>query len=461
MNQKQVYVKEKPVKPGQSNLVPNPITTQPYQPTTMSASTQSAYSGKGNPYNEIAYYKNMYENATTDAARQYASKNSQQYYNMLGADEQQRLRGMNASSMNDYLGQKKQTEQSLQPINTEQYRTQSATIQDIAAKYGFDFSRDYANRQAEAEAQARRNANADAQRRNASNRDVNLKAIDNNLMGMAEGLDRSYFQQYMNQAQNQTNTGMNSGIAADQDLRLSMSRQAEMGDAYRDANLGRMQENQRFSLDDIRLAEELGLINQQALAREDSLYNDRLMQGAGLAMQTDQFNLSQNQALLQAALNQRSQNIGMDQFNRQFDWSKYQWQNEFDWNKVLDEAGLTGMYNGNQTFDRYRWQTEFDWQKQMEQAQLALARQRSYGGGGSGGSGGSSSSRGSTSNLAQQFLNAQAQSNRSNLDRYYENQDRLLTPNLASKPVSLPGTRVTPATDPSLTAWERMQMMLR
>lgn len=229
-------------------------------------------------------------------------------------------------------------EQQAQPVNFDQYRTESATIDDIAKKYGFDYSRDYAKRQAEAEAQAKRNAVADAQRKNSTNKQENLKAIDNNLMNMADSLDRNYFQQYMQQAQNQTNNGLNAGIAADQDLRLAMARQAEMGGAYRDANLGRMQENNRFTNDELRLAESLGLINQEALAREDSLFNDRLQQGFENAQAYTASERDQNLAIMQAALQQRGQDIGQlesfqrllqenQQFKDTMGWNKYQFNN--------------------------------------------------------------------------------------------------------------------------------------
>lgn len=300
------------------------------------------------------------------------------------------------------------------PVDMNQYKVQSATIDDIAKKYGFDFSRDYANRQAEAEAQARRNANADASRKNQSNRDLNLKAIDNNLMSQAEGLDRNYFQQYQQQAQAQVNGGINGGIAADQDLRMSMARQAAMSDSYRDANLGRMQENQRFTNDDIRLAEDLGLINQQGLARAESLHQDRLMQGAGLAMDTDRFNLDQNQGLMNAALSQRGQNIGIEQWIQEMDRMKSrdaradweygdtraynagrdkvadsQWakefglqKDEFGWRKATDTRDFNYGVGRDKVADG-QWNkqfgletSKFDWSKYMDGQNLGLSRQR-------------------------------------------------------------------------------------
>lgn len=291
-----------------------------------------------------------------------------------------------------------------------------ATIDDISKKYGFDFSREYAERQAEAEAQALRDANADAQRKNKSQNELNLAKIDAGLMNMAEALDRNYFQQMMQQQQNQVNTGLNAGIAADQDLRLQMARQADMASSYRDANLGRMQEQQRFTNEDLRLIEALGTINQQAKARAEALYNDRLMMGYDVLNQDRNFALGAantewgwanelvNQYLNQQGrltdnyqwqsafdynamrdiigdtqfdrdlfLRQQSQSLAADQWAKEFERSlnrdavsDRQWQQQFDWNKLMDEAGLTGYYNKQRTLQGQ----QFDWSKLVDEAGL-------------------------------------------------------------------------------------------
>lgn len=244
-------------------------------------------------------------------------------------------------------------------------RWNNATIQDIAAKYGFDYSKDYAKQQAEAEAQALRNANLDAQRRNVSNKETGLASIDANLMNQAEAMDRNYFQQMMAQQQNQVNSGLNAGIASDQDLRLQMARQAEMGASHRDANLGRMKINENFNLDDLRLAEAMGLIDQQALAREDSLYNSRLQEGLANLMQEramanalDQQMWGRSQAEIDRAMGQQNwlQNFGLQQ-------------SQFDWGRLMDEASLTGMYDGNRTLQGQ----QFDWSKVLGQHGMDLA----------------------------------------------------------------------------------------
>lgn len=361
-----------------------------------------------------------------------------------------------------------------------------ATIDDIAKKYGFDFSREYAERQAEAEAQALRDANADAQRKNKSQNELNLAAIEAGLMNMAEALDRNYFQQMMQQQQNQVNTGLNAGIAADQDLRLQMARQADMASSYRDANLGRMQEQQRFTNEELRLIEALGTINQQAKARAEALYNDRLMMGYDILSQDRNFALGAantewgwtndlvNQYLNQQGrltdnyqwqsafdynamrdiigdtqfdrelfLRQQAQSLAADQWAKEFERllnrdavSDSQWQQQFDWNKLMDEAGLTGYYNNQRTLQGQ----QFDWSKIVDEAgltglyngqktwerQLAeaeLALQRMSLASRSSGGGGSRSSTSSGSTKT----SSSAKSTASNLYQQYK-QDKLGTP---------------------------------
>lgn len=195
--------------------------------------------------------------------------------------------------------------------------------------WGFDYSRDYAKNQAQSEAQALRDAIADSQRRNSSNKEENLQAIDNNLMNMADSLDRNYFQKGMQQRQNQVSRGINGGVAADQDLRMAMSRQAEMGGAYRDANLGKMQENNRFTNNDLRLSEQLGTVNQQALAREDSIFNQRNQEALNNSLQVSDFN----------RINQQQR------FGQQFDLMKMMEDSRrYDMQFGIQEGELTGNY---------------------------------------------------------------------------------------------------------------------
>lgn len=160
-----------------------------------------------------------------------------------------------------------------------QQKMQNATIQDIANKYGFNFSRDYANQQAEAQAQAQRNAYNNSLRQNQSQYKQSLSQIDKNIRDSNQAIDHSFFQDMLQQQQNQVNNGLNAGIAADQNLRLGMNAQAQLADVYGQANLARQQATRDYGLEAQRLREALDLVEQQKLADAEKYYQDALMRG--------------------------------------------------------------------------------------------------------------------------------------------------------------------------------------
>lgn len=326
---------------------------------------------------------------------------------------------------NDRLGQQQQQWQDIlgrQNTANQQYRDaytngqpyqdyqaiQNATIQDIGNKYGIDFSKDYATRQAEAEAQALRDANANAQRMNESQNKQNLQRIENNLMSANEALDRNYFLQGLGQGQDQVESGINAGIAADQNLRLAMARQASMGDAYRDAGLGRMTEDQRFTNEGMRLTEGLGTINQQSLANAERMYRDNLTQGYGMLSNDRNFYADQDQRAwermqteLQNANNAGANELQALQWMMNFDrqglqdtigneqWNQDyfrnimgdsaendRWLQQFNYGKSRDsieDAWRQGQFDYTKQRDQIgdqQWQTQFDWGKVMDEAGL-------------------------------------------------------------------------------------------
>lgn len=393
--------------------------------------------------------------APLTGARNNISAAQQGYNDALAASKQQ---------WQDILGRQNTASQQYRDAYTggqayQDYQNiQNATIADIGAKYGIDFSKDYATQQAEAQAQALRDANANQKRLNESQNKQNLQRIENNIMSANEQLDRDYFQRGLGMGQDQVESGLNAGIAADQALRLQMSRQAAMGDVYRDAGLGRMTEDQRFTNEGMRLEDALGTINQQALANAESMYRDMLTQGYGMLSNDRQFYADQDQrawermqaeveragqsgqnelAALQWMMGFDRQNLqdtianeqwnqsffqdqmkdalGAQQWQQQFDYGKQrdqvadkQWQTQFDWGKIMDEAGLTGMYNNAPTWQRVQDQfgmdmtskefglkeAEFAWRQAQAAQELALRQAAARGRSGGGGGGGSRSSGG-------------------------------------------------------------------
>lgn len=207
-----------------------------------------------------------------------------------GADLQ-RIAGDNRQETLNKLERYKAQQMAQNPIDMSQYKTDSATIQDLMSKYGFDYSHDYAKRIAEAEAQAKRDA-ANEKKQQA----------ENGLQNEAAGLDRSYFLKGLQQDQQQTNSGLNAGIAADQNLRLAMARQAAMAGAYDQANQQKAVAN-----------DALGRIKQEKIAQTEQLYNQRLQQAFDQIQSINKFNQTGNLARLQAALAERGQNVDLFQ----------------------------------------------------------------------------------------------------------------------------------------------------
>jgi hypothetical protein len=300
-------------------------------------------------------------------------------------------------------------QQNTQPIDFSKLNVEQATIDDIAKKYGFDYSRAYANRQAEAEAQAQKDAVASQQRQNDATKSNTLQGIQNNVNNSQQALDRSYFVKGLQQNQDQTNNGINGGIAADQALRLAMSQNAELAPILRDANQQTTAENTRYGNTALDLLDKLGLINKDQIANADKMYNDRLQQGFTNAMQYTQSQRDNNNQLASWLLQQRGQDLGQMQSDatlaenkRQFDisqqnqmkqaydtmqmqkqqfgteqaWRQYQYNNM----SATDKAQLNkDISQFGQNMAWQKWETQYQAEMALSQAK-ASAGQNPYAG---------------------------------------------------------------------------------
>lgn len=300
-----------------------------------------SYSGSGNPYSQLLYLKGLNANGTKGQAA-WAQKEALKYYKMLDPMESQKIAQMNNVQLAQYINSKKAEEARVNPDN---YHTDTATMEDLANKYGFKFSREDAARQAEAEAAAKRAA-LDTQKKG---------ALEQQKLASSQ-LDQDFFQQFRNQAQGQVNSGLNAGIAADQDLRLGMNRQNALGEL-----------NANTATELFRIGAEGQNVETERLAREDALYNQRLQQmfdnALGLTA-SERANNAQN----------FDQNFAKQQYKDAEEWKKYIFNNmsyadrqRFEWEKerfgeeqamqkYLAEKGLAseqayydsmaGYYNG-------------------------------------------------------------------------------------------------------------------
>ena len=236
-------------------------------------------------------------------------------------------------------------------INFDLYKTQSASIADISKKYGIDYSREYAARQAEAEAQAKRSGLKGQQ-----------KQVDEGVRNAQDALSRDYFQRGLAQAQANVNGGINAGLANESNLRLSMNRQGEMGEIMGQANLARNQ-----------IAQQLTDVETARIAMEEQIYNERLQQAIAVIQQDRSLDQNEKQALMNAMLQQRAQNIDMDQFNRQMEWDKYTFGNV----SATDQAQLDwSKYQFNNISAEAQEQSRLAWaQLEQEKAQFATEHQ--------------------------------------------------------------------------------------
>lgn len=279
-----------------------------------------------------------------------------------------RIGGKDRYEVQDNL-KKYMLEQAASPLDFSKLRVEQATIEDIAKKYGIDYSRGYAKRQAEAEAEARRNAIEAQKRQNAASKDNTMQGIDNGLRSANEAMDKKYFVEGLNMQQDQANNGLNAGIAADQALRLGMMQQSELAPMYREAQQARNAEETRFTNEQLALLDAMGLVNKEALAREESLYNDRLQQGLENAMAYTDAERGYNNQYMQTMLQQRGQDLGRlsdwenlqenkRQFNTRQDWEKYAWSNMSAADRAQNQLALAQL-----DAEKKRFASEDAWRK--------------------------------------------------------------------------------------------------
>jgi len=178
-------------------------------------------------------------------------------------------------------------------VDLNAYKFQNATIQDLQKKYGFDFSRQYAQRVAQMERMAKQ-----------SGLESQLKSLESDYRSAQDRLSRDYFQQFLNTQQNVVNRGLNAGLQADQFLRLNMSRQQALADMTRDYTQRRGELQQQLA--------NLALEEQQ---RAEQLYQERLQQAFENLMALDETQLRNLDLRLQADMFNRQQALELYRHN--------------------------------------------------------------------------------------------------------------------------------------------------
>lgn len=234
------------------------------------------------------------------------------------------------------------------PVNLDKYKTNPIGINELARKYGFDYSRKYAEKQANVKAQAQKDALASQRER-----------LEYETESAKEDLTHGYFKKYLEQRQELSDRGMNAGIAAESNLKLEMSKQHDLADILANAQL----RNQELDRNEAQ-------IERERLAYIEQLYNDRLQQGFKNAMDYNRFIQSENQWMGSMAMQQRRQAV-------EEAWREHRWNNmsysekqqllvdiekygmDMAWERhkfeagMQFEAGLAGGIAGNASFAKY------------------------------------------------------------------------------------------------------------
>lgn len=230
----------------------------------------------------------------------------------------------------------------------------------------------YADRaKAQAEAEARRKTD-----------ELNalLKKIRNQEISATHDMDRKYFQNYLQAAQSQTNNNLNGGIAAEQNTRLAMSRQAELGNLYQDINAQNFETNNALARVPVeQMAREYEILNQlEQLGWEREFAEKQLSQSdrhflADLGLRRDQFDFSkftdQRNFDYTAGIDTRNFNyqLGRDA-RRDAEWESEQkynrWWNQYQHNNLSAAQRDASSLAWNQLQEQKRqFNSETEWRK--------------------------------------------------------------------------------------------------
>lgn len=263
------------------------------------------------------------------------------------------------------------------PVNIDKYKTDMASISDISKKYGFDYSRDYAEYQAENKFRPKLDDIKSQRER------LHYEAE----RGM-EGLEHDYFHQFRGQQQELANQRLNAGIAAERNFHLSREMQDDQAEILAQAQL----ENQRLD------RERATTIREQAMYA-DALYDERLQQGFENALDYSRLQQQENQFMLDAELRQRNQlskeqwrefrfnnmsaaeraKLAQDeaQFGYEMAWRNYEFNNmsEYEKQKLKQDEEQFGM---EMAWRKYEMEAGFSAQASGGAGNFTQYRQTSY-----------------------------------------------------------------------------------
>lgn len=182
-------------------------------------------------------------------------------------------------------------------VDLNRYTTELTTIDELSKKYGFDYSREYAERQGQTIGNARRDEVEAARAR-----------LEYETEAAKTDLEHESFGAYLEQRQEMVDRGMNAGIQAEGELQLEMQRQYALSDILAEEQLANQELDRR-----------LGTITAEELRYIEELYSSRLQQGFENAMNLSRFNQSENQWQAEMEMRQRQQIV--DERWREFEFN--------------------------------------------------------------------------------------------------------------------------------------------
>lgn len=316
-----------------------------YQATNEAIDRVKTYGERQAKVQRDDWYEKVKDNPSNDYGYGQPTQRPSQSLNDLARDLA-KPSNTQAPSPNDWIAKmKKELESGAKNkpdlpdnIDLDAYKTEMATINDIANKYGFDYTREYAERQAEAVAQAKRAEVETARERS-----------EFETTAAKQDLQQDFFQKYLERRQNLVDVGLNAGIASERNIRLDMNRQDALAEILANAQLY----NQELDRD-------MQTIDAEALAYADKLYNERLQQGFANAMDVSQFRQSENHWQADMAMQQRNQQV--DEAWRQFEWNNMSASEKA---RLVADAEQFGM---NMAWQRHKFEAGMTFDAAMQTA---------------------------------------------------------------------------------------------
>ncbi|MFE3973193.1 MULTISPECIES: hypothetical protein [unclassified Peribacillus] len=229
---------------------------------------------------------------------------------------------------------------------------------DIQKQYGLDYSQKFAKQQADALAQSK-----------LTGLNNQGKQIDTGIKNAQDTIGRDYFQKGLQQAQSQVNGGVNSGLAAEGNLRLGMSRQADMSKMFREAQTEKNN-----------LASQITNVEVERKANQAQIYQDLQEKAFDKAKWQTEFNNSNSKWETEFNRNQAIDNrnftyqqgrdkVGDAQWDKSFNYQKgrdkatdSQWDKSFTYQKGRDKVGDT-QWDKQFGFQKSQFKTEQEWRK--------------------------------------------------------------------------------------------------